>query len=364
MDEPLSGSLAILFLYDVCEEIHLDRLREIFKLPKAGREPVFRQPAPEYVQFQKPPVIERVTDFPLEGGEPLSGRLAWYDYGVASLRLQVPFGGSWEDLVALAARWINSPELEHRAGEFVRSAAARASPAMEKPYSEWLSEDYYITQLWPVSESPGRTLTALELIEKHGDSIAQIVRGELAQFSAQERAEILGPHLSYYETDLVVAGWNAAFVYDTSDGAAPTVQILEYANTQLLEFRHYDGVLTELLSQVYPKLERGTGVLARWGMAREAERLNAIRLDVRELAERVDNSIKFLSDMFAARLYRMAAARIGVPDYRTLVEKKMDSTGDLYRFMMDRFYQGGNFWLELMIVVILVIELGYLFRGK
>jgi hypothetical protein len=31
---------------------------------------------------------------------------------------------------------------------------------------------------------------------------------------------------------------------------------------------------------------------------------------------------------------------------------------------MDRFYQGGNFWLELMIVVILVIELGYLFRGK
>lgn len=42
----------------------------------------------------------------------------------------------------------------------------------------------------------------------------------------------------------------------------------------------------------------------------QAERVNAIRLDVRELTERVDS-------MFAARLYRMAAVKIGVPDYRT-----------------------------------------------
>ena len=86
-------------------------------------------------------------------------------------------------------------------------------------------------------------------------------------------------------------------------------------------------------------------------------------MDVRELTERVDNSIKFLSDMFAARLYRMAARKIGVPDYRTLVEQKLQSAGDLYGFMMDRFYQGRAFVLEFMVVIILVIELVFLFRG-
>jgi hypothetical protein len=170
--------------------------------------------------------------------------------------------------------------------------------------------------------------------------------------------------MSYYETDLLVVGWSAALVYDTPAGAAPTLQLLEYANSQLLEFRHYDGALTGLLSGVYRRLDGGTGFLARWRLAREAERLNLIRLEIRELTERVDNAIKFLSDMFAARLYRMAAAKIGVPDYRALVEQKLQSAGELYGYMTDRFYQGRAFVLELMVVVILIIELVFLFRGK
>jgi hypothetical protein len=67
--------------------------------------------------------------------------------------------------------------------------------------------------------------------------------------------------------------------------------------------------------------------------------------------------------MFAARLYRMAATKIGVPDYKTLVEQKLESAGELYGLMMDRFYQGRAFALELMVVIILVIELVALFRG-
>ncbi len=99
-------------------------------------------------------------------------------------------------------------------------------------------------------------------------------------------------------------------------------------------------------------------------MAKEAERLNTIRLDVRELAERLDNSIKFLSDMFQARLYRLAAAKIGVTDYRRLVDDKLATAADLYHSMVDEFHHGRAFVLELMVVVILVIELVYLFRGK
>jgi hypothetical protein len=190
-----------------------------------------------------------------------------------------------------------------------------------------------------------------------------MVRGEVTGLSAAERAEILESRMSYYDTDLLVVGWTAALIYDTPDGAVPTVQLLEYANTQLLEFRHYDAVLTLLLRDVYRSLDKGTGTFSRWRLGREAARLKTIQLDVRELTERVDNSIKFLSDMFAARLYRMAARKIGVPDYRTLVEQKLQSAGDLYAFMMDRFYQGRAFGLEFMVVIILVIELAFLFRG-
>jgi len=364
MAPALSGTLSVLFQFDVCEAIRLDELRRILNVPPGGREPFFRQPVPEYVQFARPPVVEAALG-PLVGGAgDITGRVAYYDYGVVSLRLELPFAGGWSDLVGLAARWMNDPGLEPAAIEVVKRHLERAAPALVGPYPERLSEDYFIIHVLSATGPGGEPLGAPALIERFGGEIAQIVRGEPAPLSAAERAEILEPRMSYYDSDLLVVGWTAAFLYDTPEGAAPTLQLLEYANTQLLEFRHYDAVLTKLLAGVYQSLERGTGFLARWRLAREAARLGTIRLDVRELTERMDNSIKFLSDMFAARLYRMAAAKIGVPDYRTLVEEKLQSAGDLYGFMMDRFYQGRAFVMELMIIIILLIDLAFLFRGK
>jgi hypothetical protein len=68
--------------------------------------------------------------------------------------------------------------------------------------------------------------------------------------------------------------------------------------------------------------------------------------------------------MFAARVYRLVSAKVGVPDYRKLVDQKLEIAGELYRFMMDEFHQSRAFVLELMVVIILIIELFYFFRGK
>jgi len=139
---------------------------------------------------------------------------------------------------------------------------------------------------------------------------------------------------------------------------------LQYANSQLLEFRHYDELLTTQLEGVYDFLERGRGLWSRWRTARAASKLHTVLLDVSELTERADNAIKFLSDMFSARLYKLAASRVGVPDYKDLVQQKLQTAEELYRFMVDEFNQSRAFVLELMVVVILIIELIYFFRGK
>ena len=57
--------------------------------------------------------------------------------------------------------------------------------------------------------------------------------------------EILQSRISYYPNDLAVIGWNAAFIYDSEAGAETAIQLLQYANSQLLEFRHYDDLLTK-----------------------------------------------------------------------------------------------------------------------
>jgi hypothetical protein len=362
----VSGFVRSFFLYDLCEEIDLATVRALVNTSNtslASRQPGFRHLAPQYVRFERPPVVERIDPVVLDSGARLLCAVSYYDYGVISVEFEVPFDFDWTGLVSLCASSMDAPEIEKKAAEVAHDCELRVRAALLKPYDYHLTEDYYIAHVQPFAGSEGM-LSGSALIEKFGSEIAQIVRGETVPLSDKERAEVLNSRLSYYPNDLLIVGWTGALIYDTSEGAAPTIQLLEYANSQLLEFRHYDHLLTGLLAQVYDAVNSGSGFLGRWRLAREAERLNAIQLDVRELTERVDNSIKFLSDTFSSRVYRLAANRIGVPDYRTLVDQKLSTAGELYRFMMDRFHQGRAFALEAMVVVILMIELVYLFRGR
>jgi hypothetical protein len=358
-DASLHGSVLVLIQFDVCEEIRLDRLREIFGA-RTLQQPTLKHPAPGYIRYQRPPVVEPIEALVLESGERLEGQIKFYDYGVVSVVLELPFSGDWDTLVRLGSRWVWDVDFAGHASRIAHQKLERAAPALVKPYADWLSEDYFIFHVREISGSP----SVAELIAAQGARIAQIVRGETAQLSDGERNEILQSGISYYPNDLAVISWNAAFLYDSEAGAETAIQLLEYANSQLLEFRHYDDFLTRELESVYASFDQGTGMLARWRLAREATKLHTVLLDVNELTEHADNAIKFLSDMFSARLYKLAASKVGVPDYKDLVTQKVHTAEELYRFMVDQFNQSRAFVLELMVVIILIIELVYFFRGK
>jgi hypothetical protein len=357
---PLQGSVLALIQFDVCEEIKLDELRKIFgaRTEKAS----FKHQAPGYVRYQRPPVEEPLDPLVLENGERLQGEIKYYDYGVVSLVFELPFSGDWDALIQLSCRWTSDTNFEALASRIVKQKLERAAPALVKPYPpEWLQEDYFIFHVREIAGSP----SAADLLASQGDRVAQIVRGETTVLSEGERQEILQSRMSYYPTDLAVIGWNAAFIYDTQAGAETAIQLLQYANSQLLEFRHYDELLTKELEDVYDFLETGGKSLwSRWSTARAASKLHTVLLDVSELTERADNAIKFLSDMFSARLYKLCASKVGVPDYKDLVQQKLNTAEELYHFMIDQFNQSRAFVLELMVVVILIIELIWIFRGK
>jgi hypothetical protein len=351
-----------LVLFDLAEEIDLADLHSILGTSPSKREPSFVHVTPEYVRYERPPVLDPIPPFQTSAGDLLTGHVRYFDYGVASIELQLVMEGTWTDVIRLANRWFESPEIEERAQEALRAHVAKTRRSLKKAYDHWVSEEYYVVQIDPIQRQQG-TVTAEELLTECGQYLAQLVRGEEAALAPSEKQEVLQGSMSYYPTDLLVVGWVAAVVYDTRAGARATVDLLEYANTQLLEFRHYDEVLTQVLADVYKTLEKKRGFFSRWRLANEAQQLNSIRLEIRELSERTDNAIKFLSDMFYARAYRLAAARIGVEDYHSLVNEKLSTARELYDSMVNEFHQGRAFVLELLVVIILIIELVFLFRG-
>jgi hypothetical protein len=355
----LQGSVLVLIQFDVCEEINLDALRDIFGAQR--QEASFKHPAPGYVRFQRAPVVEPVEPLVLESGERLDVKIKYYDYGVMSVVFELPFAGDWDTLVRLASRWVWDTDFTSFAQKIAKQKIERARPALAKLYESWLHEDYFVFHVRDIAGNP----SAAELLAAQGGRIAQIVRGENVPLSDGEQQEIMQSKISYYPNDLAVISWNGAFLYDSTAGAETVIQLLEYANSQLLEFRHYDELLTRELQSVYDFMENGSmGILARWRTAKRASRLHTVLLDVAELTERADNAIKFLSDMFSARLYKVAALKIGVTDYKNLVNEKVHTAEELYRFMVEQFHQGRAFVLEVMVVIILVIELVWLFKGS
>ena len=358
------GSFRALLLYDIAEEIDLDEARRLIGSPRPARSPGFKMPTPEYVRFERPPVEEACDPLRLATGEAANTSLRYFDYGAVSLEIELHFESDWPELIALANRWIEAGEVERRAAHSVRERIERLRPALRKPYPEWLDEAYYVVHLREVRGEDGAVLSAADLIARHGRDIGQVIRGETLALSEGEQREVLASSLSYYPSDLLVVGWLAALVYDTTEGAAPIIQLLEYANSQLLEYRRYDEILTSLLKDGYDALERRAGFFSRWRLARDAEQLNRLRLEVTELTERADNAIKFLSDMYYARAYRLAASKVGASDYRSLVDQKLKTAGELYEFMVNEFREARAFLMEALVIVILVIELVPIFRGK
>jgi hypothetical protein len=354
----MKGSVLGVILHDICEEIRLEELREILGAKRVER--AFKHATPEYVRFEKPPVVERLDPVALSSGDTLSPQIKYYDYGVVSVLFELGFEADWDELVRLAARWVPNAELERQAQQIIRGRLERIAPAIVRLYNEWLNEDYYILLLSDVPDHP----RGADLLSQHGPEIAQVLRGEQTALARSENEDVLQASLSYYPNDLVVVGWNAALVYDTPSGAETSVQILEYANSQLLEFRHYDELLTRELASVYRSLKHRAGLWRRWRMRGEASRLNSVTVEVTELVERADTAIKFVSDMYSARLYRLAAAKVGVPEYKNLVKEKLHAAEGVYRALIDEFHQSRGFVLELMVVIILIIELVYFFRGK
>ncbi len=359
--EIASGEIIAYYLFDVAETVNLQAVPALIGGPAIAARLSPKPVTPAYVQYDKPPVSfdgDRIGLADLDG---FRVRVRLYDYGVISLALTRPFAGSWDDLLAAAQTLIENPELEQRAEQACRAATARLGPALSGLRQDLLSEDYLVIAVYELD----RKLTADALLEARGESIAVMLRGERQRLSAQERQKVLEHRLSYLADDLVVPTWNAAFVYDTAQGAQAALEIMEFANSQLLEFRYYDDLLDGRLATIYARLQRPRWYEAWTGAryASAARQVHSLFIDVNELTDRTENALKFIGDIYAARLFTLIADRLGLERWKANVQEKLKTLDDIYRFAVEQSSMSRGQFLELTIVLILVLELLLVFMG-
>jgi len=164
----------------------------------------------------------------------------------------------------------------------------------------------------------------------------------------------------------VIPTWNAAFVYDTPAGADAALEIIEFANSQLLQFRYYDDLLDNALASIYANVQKEP----RWydaflgrHYARAARQVHALFIDVNELTDRTENALKIVGDVYAARLFTLVGARLDLDRWKMNVSEKLKTLDDIYRFSVEHLSMVRGEVLEMTIVGILVFELVLILMG-
>jgi len=361
----LRGLFRLLFLYDVAESFDLGKLRTLLGARGGSAEAGFRRRTPGYVRFEEAPIVEPAEFITVCPGISAACPVKYYGFGAIVIQVELPFECDWNSLVQQGSRWMDATDIEPCVRDLARRRLDQIGAAVSKATGDWLHESYLVVEIHEIRDAQEEQPSGDELVASHGKELVQLIRGEIVPLAPKSLEETLQASLSYYPSDLVLVGSHGAVVYDGPEDASAVTQILEYAKMQLLEFRYYDRFMTRVLAEFYTALERKrNALLSRWSLPREAQRFNTIRLDVMDLTERIDNAIKFVSDIYYARIYRLAAVRMGVEDYRTLVDEKLKTLGELYDSMVDRFNETRSFVLEVLIAILAVLDVIFLFRGR
>ncbi len=342
----------IYYCFDVGEEIDIDRLKKIFgKTPELSRIAIERL-APKYVQHKVPPLLIRLGEKSVAGMK-MGLEAKVYDFGVVTIRLWFPFTGTLEDLKKLNYKLVDNKEMDKEAETQARLLVKEIGSAITKPmesgFGDW--ESYIISSI----KDFDRKTSPKELLDKHGTEIAQILRCEKRNISGQEIADALKNPLSYFESDLTIVDWNAAFIYDPSQ-SYDVPDVLEHAVIELLELRVYDKILDQHIDRTYDDI-RGGKSPGIYPFSSTLKFLYEVKLEISDVIEHLENSLKLVGDLFLARVYSAAASRFYLEKWKSSVKEKLDTVESIYEMLSDRINDRRLIILEALIVLLFVIDI-------
>ena len=350
--EPLEVTVHLAFAFDIGDAIDLDRARLILQgepgqLPRRRRTPesIGYRPAPIRVEVE-PARLRLPGDWSL--ARPPRGELTVFDFGALSLAVQFPVRATPAALLEVAGRLAEPAPLTEAARQLLDPWLRQIQPAVADFALSAISEEYIIFQL-----AERRT----GWLEHHADWIAGLVRLESDPLSPGEVREATRLSLSYTPSDLIVLDWAAGFVADTD--CADTLQVIEFANVQLLEFRHIDDRLDDRLEAAYRLIrpERRAGWPGRlWRLHGDAVRqIRELEIEATSLFERVDNALKLIGDHYLARVFDVASTRFHLRGWHQSIRRKLETVGDVYDLLVQQ--AGGQRMEALEITVIALIAL-------
>ena len=348
------GTCFPMFAYEVAQAIDLDAAqRRLFE--GVERQTIkYKRRAPASFEYQPAPLhVAR-------GGEPQAGdgwetmpgvEVVLYDFGAVSVSYGIPLAGELTCLPALAEDLWGNERLIADSRRHVEQLLGTLGDAAVRPRIADAVEDYSIFQIEAFTEP----CDAAMLWTTHALTVAQVLRASPHPLSQQEIADATAGRLSFGPNDATIIDTDAAIIFDPEGDDVR--DIIEFANTQLLEMRYLDHELDDVLERAYQAL---------LGRARRSWRVAPVGPDLRSLArlgleaailfEQVTNALKLVGDQFLARVYSLSSRRFHLADWDSSIARKLQTIDGIYAKMTDRAATRRMETLEWIIIVLIAVS--------
>jgi hypothetical protein len=351
-----SGHLFFFYAYDAGFEVALEKARPLCEASDSPGIAGLR-PAPAHLQYRPRPLTVPAGAVPI----PVSGKMyrldatvKIFDFGVLSVTLTLPVEDlSLDEYAEIALSLASENGMEKSARDAAQRLFERIRPAVSRPMFADLVEEYCV---WHVGGfSPG--LSGTEALARLPREIARLLTLERGGLSEAAVADIVRTPIRYFDNDLFLAEWNAAFVYDPK--FQDTAEVLEFLNIQVLELRFFDRLLHEAIEGVSEELRPRRRIFHILHDPYEVplRKLSGIRTDVSLIRERIYNALKLVGDAYLARVYEEARRKVGAEKHEGTVRDQLATLTDIYTALNNQAQAARAETLELIIIILIAIEI-------
>jgi len=336
-------------LYDCAEEFDLARIEEALSSRIPTRRLRLSRAKSTSITMEYPPLSAEKGSFELTAaGRKLSGSLIakFYQLGIVSLvlKLAIPDDMGYDQLRELAVELASGDAIDALAlthyEELRKSLEGTYTPSRRPGFIE----DYTI---FLFTHLPG------------GWDPVPLILADKEEPSEQTRDDTLKHSFSYGRKDLTIITWDTALVVD-EEQSADIPDIIEFALTQLLLLRFYDGIISEELEKMHTHVSKAAakGFYSRLKRYRQiTKKLMEIVLEVTEITEKVQNSFKVTEDVFYARLYNAAQQVFVTYNWYGSIERKVTVIQETYHLLKSEIETQSSHLLEITIILLIMIEI-------
>lgn len=340
-------------MYDIGKEIDLDGLERSLAESYVTARARFNRVKQKSIMIEDPPLFIRMDPIRVEReGQHYEFNVAARIYGIGAISICFIHEDPAADYSALAEIAF------HFAGQ------------------EGLSE-FYERHLLTVGEIlrlhlPHISITpeffedyTVYVTDRKDDTIdpVMLLVGDRAPLSPQMREETTRHSLSYTPDDIAVLSWDAALLCNP-DYPTDLIDLIEYANVQVLELRYYDRELNRQMEKMYDDIEQADR-LPRFRRIQRMRKYHAIMAqlmettaEISEITEKVDNLIKVTEDVYYARVYAMVLKVLRSRQWSESVNRKIEVIRENYGMLSDEVrIQHSNF-LEWVVIILIALEVG------